>query len=150
MAFVTVWNLNSVIFFHDGSHNNAETSRTYVFLLQRNLPTSPFWSTSTLHHFCTFQATVLTMVDKLLTHCLANNNPDQFLNIKLDNLQPHLNHISDKGLIETLKHGIGYYQEALDNTSFSTFCNPIACCVKGHSLELADGKLYGDHQELSF
>ncbi|KIJ93294.1 hypothetical protein K443DRAFT_112249 [Laccaria amethystina LaAM-08-1] len=53
-------------------------------------------------------------VDDLLTHCLADDKPDRFLNIELDDLQPHLDHISDKGLVETLKHGIGYYHEALD------------------------------------
>ena len=41
-------------------------------------------------------------VDDLLTHGLANDKPDRFLNIELDDLQPHLDHISDKGLIETL------------------------------------------------
>ncbi|EDR01243.1 uncharacterized protein LACBIDRAFT_240054 [Laccaria bicolor S238N-H82] len=53
-------------------------------------------------------------VDDLLTHCLADDKPDRFLNIELDDLQPHLDHINDKGLVETLKHGIGYYHEALD------------------------------------
>ena len=57
---------------------------------------------------------MLTTVDELLTHCLANDKPDRFLNIKLDNLQPHLDHTGDKGrVVETLKHGtIGrYYQD---------------------------------------
>ena len=53
-------------------------------------------------------------VDDLLTHCSADDKPDLFLNIELDDLQPHLDHINDKGLVETLKHGIGYYHEALD------------------------------------
>ncbi|PPQ88313.1 hypothetical protein CVT25_012373 [Psilocybe cyanescens] len=53
-------------------------------------------------------------VDDILTHCSADDQPDLFLNIGLEDLQPHLDHITDKGLVETLKHGIGYYHEALD------------------------------------
>jgi pre-mRNA-splicing helicase BRR2 len=53
-------------------------------------------------------------VDNLLTHCLADDKPDLFLNIELTNLQPHIDHISYNFLAETLKHGIGYYHEALD------------------------------------
>jgi len=52
--------------------------------------------------------------DDILTHCNADEKGDQFLNIELDDLQPHLDHISDPGLVETLKHGVGYYHEALD------------------------------------
>jgi pre-mRNA-splicing helicase BRR2 len=53
-------------------------------------------------------------VDDLLIHCGADSNPDRFLNIEEADLQPHLDHINDKGLVESLKHGIGYYHEALD------------------------------------
>ncbi|KAG9310011.1 putative RNA helicase [Chiua virens] len=53
-------------------------------------------------------------VDDILLHCTADENPDRFLNIDEKDLQPHLDHISDKGLVECLKHGIGYYHEALD------------------------------------
>ncbi|KAG1764767.1 hypothetical protein EV702DRAFT_951880, partial [Suillus placidus] len=53
-------------------------------------------------------------VDDLLIHYRAASNPDRFLNIEEADLQPHLNHINDKGLVESLKHGIGYYHEALD------------------------------------
>ncbi|KAK2464636.1 hypothetical protein APHAL10511_003329 [Amanita phalloides] len=52
-------------------------------------------------------------VDDILTHCAADDKPDQFLNIELEDLQPHLDHLSDLALAETLKHGIGYYHEAL-------------------------------------
>ncbi|KAF8629449.1 hypothetical protein AX15_003443 [Amanita polypyramis BW_CC] len=52
-------------------------------------------------------------VDDLLTHCTADDKPDRFLNIELEELQLHLDHLSDKALAETLKHGIGYYHEAL-------------------------------------
>ncbi|EIW74460.1 Sec63-domain-containing protein [Coniophora puteana RWD-64-598 SS2] len=53
-------------------------------------------------------------VDDLLTHCSADDDADRFLNIELADLQPHLDHVSDKGLAEVLAHGIGYYHEALD------------------------------------
>jgi pre-mRNA-splicing helicase BRR2 len=53
-------------------------------------------------------------VDDILTHCSADDKPDRFLNIELDDLQPHLDHIHDPGLVETLKHGMGYFHEALD------------------------------------
>ncbi|KAG6857079.1 hypothetical protein H0H87_009640 [Tephrocybe sp. NHM501043] len=53
-------------------------------------------------------------VDDLLTHCSADDKPDRFLNIELEDLQPHLDHIRDPALRETLKHGIGYFHEALD------------------------------------
>ncbi|KIJ15196.1 hypothetical protein PAXINDRAFT_169339 [Paxillus involutus ATCC 200175] len=53
-------------------------------------------------------------VDDLLVHCSADDNPDRFLNIEEADLQPHLDHLNDQGLVECLKHGIGYYHEALD------------------------------------
>ncbi|KAJ8080649.1 Pre-mRNA-splicing helicase BRR2 [Marasmius tenuissimus] len=53
-------------------------------------------------------------VDDLLVHCAADENPDRFLNVELSDLEVHLNHLRDEGLKETLKHGIGYYHEALD------------------------------------
>jgi pre-mRNA-splicing helicase BRR2 len=52
-------------------------------------------------------------VDNILTHCAADDKPNRFLNIEEADLQPHLDHITDPGLLETLKHGIGYYHEAL-------------------------------------
>ena len=52
--------------------------------------------------------------DDIITHCGADADSNRFLNIELEDLQPHLDHISDKGLVETLKHGIAYYHEALD------------------------------------
>jgi pre-mRNA-splicing helicase BRR2 len=53
-------------------------------------------------------------VDDILTHCSADDKPDRFLNIELDDLQPHLDRIHDPDLVETLKHGVGYFHEALD------------------------------------
>jgi pre-mRNA-splicing helicase BRR2 len=51
--------------------------------------------------------------EDLLVHCGADDDEDQFLNAELPDIQPHLDHISDRGLAETLKHGIGLYHEAL-------------------------------------
>ncbi|KAF9237747.1 putative RNA helicase [Melanogaster broomeanus] len=53
-------------------------------------------------------------VDDLLIHCSADDNPDRFLNVEEADLQPHLERLNDQGLVEGLKHGIGYYHEALD------------------------------------
>jgi pre-mRNA-splicing helicase BRR2 len=53
-------------------------------------------------------------VDDILTHCAADEKPNRFLKVDEADLQPHLDHISDQGLVECLKHGIGYYHEALD------------------------------------
>lgn len=50
----------------------------------------------------------------ILSHCLADDDQDQFLNYELEKLQEHLDHVSDQELVETLKHGIGFYHEALD------------------------------------
>jgi pre-mRNA-splicing helicase BRR2 len=51
--------------------------------------------------------------DDLLLHCNADDDDDRFLNAELSDIQPHLDHVSDRGLAETLKHGIGLYHEAL-------------------------------------
>lgn len=37
-----------------------------------------------------------------------------FLNLELEELEKHLAHVRDKELAETLKHGIGFFHEALD------------------------------------
>jgi pre-mRNA-splicing helicase BRR2 len=52
-------------------------------------------------------------VEDLLVHCGADDDDDKFLNAELSLIQPHLDHISDRGLADTLKHGIGLYHEAL-------------------------------------
>ncbi|KAH9019606.1 Sec63-domain-containing protein [Lactarius deliciosus] len=51
--------------------------------------------------------------EDLLVHCGADDDEDKFLNAELSDIQPHLDHISDRGLVDTLKHGIGLYHEAL-------------------------------------
>ena len=53
-------------------------------------------------------------VDDLLVHCGADDNSNRFLNIEEADLQLHLDHISDKGLVGCLNHGIRYCHEALD------------------------------------
>jgi pre-mRNA-splicing helicase BRR2 len=52
-------------------------------------------------------------IDDLLTHCAADDKPDRFLNIEMEDLQPHLDHVNDKSLAETLQLGVRYYHEAL-------------------------------------
>ncbi|KAK7020512.1 putative ATP dependent RNA helicase [Favolaschia claudopus] len=53
-------------------------------------------------------------VDDLLTHCAADDKPDRFLNVDDSSvLEPHFENIADRELVECLKHGIGYYHEAL-------------------------------------
>lgn len=51
--------------------------------------------------------------DDLIAHCGSDDDPKRFLNIEEEDLQPHLDHITDQGLVETLKYGIGYFHEAL-------------------------------------
>ncbi|KXN91384.1 hypothetical protein AN958_00907 [Leucoagaricus sp. SymC.cos] len=53
-------------------------------------------------------------VDDILTHCAADDESDRFLNLELEELEKHLEHVRDKGLVETLKLGVGFYHEALD------------------------------------
>jgi pre-mRNA-splicing helicase BRR2 len=55
-----------------------------------------------------------TSASDILLHCLADGNEGRFLNIEEADLQPHLDHISDATLVDTLKHGIGYYHEAMN------------------------------------
>jgi len=53
-------------------------------------------------------------VNDLVLHCAADDGSNRLLNLEPEELQKHLDHVNDKGLVETLKHGIGYYHEALD------------------------------------
>lgn len=52
-------------------------------------------------------------VDDLLTYAAADDQPDRFLNTKIAELQEYLDRLDDKGLAESLAHGIAYYHEAL-------------------------------------
>ena len=50
----------------------------------------------------------------LLTYCLADDQEDRFLHIELEELEPHLEHVTDKTLSDCLKHGLGYFHESLN------------------------------------
>ncbi|KAG8811095.1 DEIH-box ATPase [Serendipita sp. 399] len=50
----------------------------------------------------------------ILSHCLADDDQDQFLNYDPEQLKQHLDHVSDQDLVECLSHGVGFYHEALD------------------------------------
>ena len=52
--------------------------------------------------------------DDIITHCSADDDTSRFLHVEEADLEPHLEHVTDAGLKETLKHGIGYYHEALN------------------------------------
>lgn len=49
----------------------------------------------------------------LLVYCLADQDQYRFLNVDADELAPHLEHVEDAELRETLAYGIGYFHEAL-------------------------------------
>ena len=49
----------------------------------------------------------------ILTYCLADQEESRFLNIEKSELAPHLAHVEDPDLKETLENGIGFYHEAL-------------------------------------
>ncbi|KAL4073668.1 putative RNA helicase [Scleroderma citrinum] len=53
-------------------------------------------------------------VDDLLVYCAADDHPDRFLNTEEADLEPYLDRISNNHLVECLKHGVGYYHEAMD------------------------------------
>ena len=50
----------------------------------------------------------------LQLHCLADGDESRFLNLEASELQRHLDHVTDTTLVESLKHGIGIYHEALN------------------------------------
>ncbi|KAI9311054.1 Sec63 Brl domain-containing protein [Dichotomocladium elegans] len=54
----------------------------------------------------------LTALD-IITYCVGDDTPTRFLHCKVEEIQPLLDRIQDKALIETLQHGIGFYHEAL-------------------------------------
>jgi len=84
------------------------TSKPAYLAIKEHLPTKPVVIFTPSRRQCW-----LTVGD-FLTHCAADKKPDLFLNIELEALQPNLDHVNDKGLVETLKHGIGHYRGALD------------------------------------
>jgi pre-mRNA-splicing helicase BRR2 len=50
----------------------------------------------------------------LLTYCIADDKENRFLHLESEELEPHLAHITDTNLADSLRHGIGYYHEALN------------------------------------
>jgi pre-mRNA-splicing helicase BRR2 len=50
----------------------------------------------------------------LIACCVADENEDRFLNASLEQLQPILEKINERALVESLQRGIGYFHEALD------------------------------------
>ena len=106
--------------------------------------------------------------DDIIAHCGSDEDSKRFLNIEEEDLQPHLDHITDKGLVETLKYGIGYFHEALDKQDkriverlfkagaiqvmiasrvrFHTFSTLIRTSyIIGNCLEPARRELYGNY-----
>jgi pre-mRNA-splicing helicase BRR2 len=51
----------------------------------------------------------------LHSSCIADDNEDRFLNASLDQLEPVLEKVNERALAESLRHGIGYFHEALDS-----------------------------------
>lgn len=51
----------------------------------------------------------------LLSCCIADDNDQRFLNVDVEDIKPLLERISEKALVESVTHGIGYYHEALSN-----------------------------------
>lgn len=58
--------------------------------------------------------TRLTAVD-LLTFCAADLQPHRFLHRAVESLEPHLKHLKDKTLIETISNGVAYLHEGLSD-----------------------------------
>jgi pre-mRNA-splicing helicase BRR2 len=56
----------------------------------------------------------LTAVE-LLTHCAAENAQKRFLHCSPEDINPHLEHVSDRSLAETLSYGIAYFHEGLSH-----------------------------------
>jgi pre-mRNA-splicing helicase BRR2 len=50
----------------------------------------------------------------LLTYCIADDQESRFLHLEGSELEPHLEHVSDPTLADLLRHGIGYFHEALN------------------------------------
>ena len=115
-------------------------------------------SCQTCHYILPCLQCCLT-IDDIVTHCVADNNGDRFLNIERADLQPHLDYINDRSVVETLKHGIEYYHKALEKTGQADCWAIVICsswelfhssanCIKGmyhYWLEV----LYSDWREES-
>ncbi|KAK3396484.1 Sec63 Brl domain-containing protein [Sordaria brevicollis] len=49
----------------------------------------------------------------ILTACLADDDEDRFLHVEVEQIQKLLDRVQEAALAEALKHGVGYYHEAL-------------------------------------
>lgn len=49
----------------------------------------------------------------LISFAASEGNPDLFLMVDPEDVEPHLEHIKNKSLKETLKHGVGFYHQGL-------------------------------------
>nr|CAE76494.1 related to ATP dependent RNA helicase [Neurospora crassa] len=49
----------------------------------------------------------------ILTACLADDDEDRFLHVDVEQIQKLLDRVQEAALAEALKHGVGYYHEAL-------------------------------------
>ena len=49
----------------------------------------------------------------LLQSCIADDDDERFLHANIDELQPFIERINERALAESIRHGIGYYHEAL-------------------------------------
>ncbi|KAL8902093.1 MAG: hypothetical protein Q9192_000160 [Flavoplaca navasiana] len=49
----------------------------------------------------------------LLAACIADDDEDRFLHTNVDEIRKLLDHVSEKALVESISHGIGYFHEAL-------------------------------------
>ncbi|KAI7854305.1 Sec63 Brl domain-containing protein [Circinella umbellata] len=54
----------------------------------------------------------LTAFD-IITYCVGDDQETRFLKCSAEEIEPLLERVQDKTLVETLRHGIGYYHEAL-------------------------------------
>ncbi|KXN85510.1 hypothetical protein AN958_11235 [Leucoagaricus sp. SymC.cos] len=92
---------------HDPSPMIAMSKSAYLAILKHS-PTKP------VIIFVPSRRQCCLTVDDTLIHCAADDGPDRFLNLELEELEKHLEHVRDQGLAETLEHGVGFYHEALD------------------------------------
>ncbi|KAF5334550.1 hypothetical protein D9757_015127 [Collybiopsis confluens] len=66
------------------------------------------------NRICAVKKAMSTDGRQLTSACgAAEEQADRFLHVEAEDLEVHLAHLTDEGLKETLRHGIGYFHEAL-------------------------------------
>ncbi|KDN49983.1 hypothetical protein RSAG8_01319, partial [Rhizoctonia solani AG-8 WAC10335] len=93
-------------------HADGDNARTCKILICLSATRFIYWAPKLDPRLPSRRQCRLT-ADDILTYCAADGNEDRFLNIEMADLEPHLERVSEPGLVETLKHGVGYYHEAL-------------------------------------